>query len=89
MVINHLDVIDAIFAPLEADAPLLVDTYAVLSVTVAFQSFQSVRWRHTQIGKSGRSVKHDQLSLSNSLDVTGQSFNEATLKDCSCLLILE
>ena len=42
VVVHDLDLVDIPLAPLEADSPLVVDPYAVLTGTVALESFQPV-----------------------------------------------
>jgi|APCry1669193181_1035450.scaffolds.fasta_scaffold01795_9 hypothetical protein len=58
--------------PAEANAPLVVDTDAVLSNPTAFQQFQPVAWRHSQVEQLCRGIQQQQFSPGSPLDVTGQ-----------------
>jgi hypothetical protein len=46
MIVDHLNVMSATVTPDEADSPLVVDPYAVLSLSVARESFQAVSRRN-------------------------------------------
>jgi len=49
MIVGNLDVPNVAIAPHEADAPLVIDTDAVLAPTIAVQSLQSIAWRDTKV----------------------------------------
>ena len=49
-VIDDFDLHGALVDPDEADTPLVVYSDAVLSGTVASQRFETMRWRHSQVG---------------------------------------
>ena len=49
MVVDDLDVIRVPVLPAKADAPLIVDANTVLARAVAFELFESVAGRHTQV----------------------------------------
>jgi hypothetical protein len=48
MVVNDFDVIRMSSAPYEADAPLIVDTNAVLPLSIPFQALEAVSWERGQ-----------------------------------------
>lgn len=73
MVIDDFHVICAAVFPPEADAPLIVDTEAVLALTAAFQGFEPVGRRNPQVVKSRRIVEHAQLAPGHLLDIRRQS----------------
>jgi hypothetical protein len=49
VVVNDLDVIRVPVLPAKADAPLIVDANAVLARAIAFEFFESVAGRDTQV----------------------------------------
>ena len=63
MVVDDLDVVGVAFRPPEADAPLIVDANAVLSLSIATERFQAVAWRRAQEIKGVSGVDQEQLSL--------------------------
>ena len=68
MVIRDFDFISMALAPLEADAPLLIDSNRVLPLSVSAQGLQAIpRWRshHAQL-RGGVELK--QLAQSNALE---------------------
>jgi hypothetical protein len=48
MVVNDFDFVRMSSAPYEADAPLIVDTNAVLSLSIPFQALEAVSWQRGQ-----------------------------------------
>ena len=61
MVIDNPDIVRVVFAPAEADAPLVIDADAVLASAFAFQSFQMVAPRHSQFAQLGRGMERQQF----------------------------
>jgi hypothetical protein len=59
--------------PAEANPPLVINTDAVLSLTVAFQCFQSVAWRQLQVAQLARAVQLRELPQGNALNLRRQS----------------
>jgi len=45
MIVNNLHLVSVALFPAEADPPLVVDTDAVLTASIAVKSFQSVPWQ--------------------------------------------
>lgn len=72
MVIDDLDVPGFAVSPDEADAPLLVDPNAVLSLPVIAQSFQAIAGRRPQIVESLRRIDCDKLRARSPLDLRWQ-----------------
>jgi hypothetical protein len=50
------------FAPFEANSPLVIDPYAVLSFPVPTQGFKSIPRRNTQILVLNGCIQHGQFS---------------------------
>jgi len=48
VVIHDFYILDTIISPPEADAPLVVDSDAVLVLSRAFEEFKSVAWRYPE-----------------------------------------
>jgi hypothetical protein len=62
VIVHDLDVVSIAVSPAEADPPLIVDPDAVLSSTVAAESFQSVpRW-YSEILKVHSGIQHPELA---------------------------
>ena len=89
MVVNNFNLINAIFSPLKTYTPLIIDANAVLSLTVAFESFQPVRRWNFEIVKIGGCVKHNQLSLGNPLNILGQLLGELPFEYFFSFLVFE
>ena len=47
MVIHDLDIVRIARSPVEADAPLIVDADAVLTLAIAVKSFETIARRYT------------------------------------------
>lgn len=71
MIICDLDTIGISIDPDKAHSPLVVDPDAMLTLTVAFQRFETIGGRHPQIFQSARVVEHTQLAPGNFLDIPG------------------
>jgi hypothetical protein len=69
MVIHDLDMFCTLFLPTEADAPLIVDTNAVLAGTVAFESFKAISGRNPQIVQPAGNFELPQLPSCNRGDI--------------------
>ena len=76
MVINDLDLVGFTFGPDKADAVLIVDSYAVLSFSVAFEWFQPVSRRAVQVFKIRSGVKHYEFSVRSILNSIVLPFRE-------------
>ena len=63
VVIHYLDVGWTCLSPYEADSPLIVDANAVLSLPVAFQSFQVISGRSLHEIQRLRSIKLGEFSF--------------------------
>lgn len=72
MVINDLNIIRIATFPGKADAPLLVYSYAALSLPVMVQCLQMVGRRDPQGPKNGRRVKDLELDRRHPLEVLRQ-----------------
>jgi hypothetical protein len=69
VVIDNLDFMGVAIAPLEADAPLVVDTDAVLAGPVAAQAFESVSRWDPEIVKALSVVQHPQFPPRHLLNI--------------------
>jgi hypothetical protein len=63
MVINDLDLVGFPFRPDKTDAVLIVDAYAVLPLSLAFQLFEAISRRTVQIFKIRGGVQQYELSV--------------------------
>lgn len=69
MVINDLHVFCAGVSPTKADAPLIVDAYAVFAVSLAFQGLKAIARGYAQVLQSGSDLELSEFAPSNCLDV--------------------
>jgi hypothetical protein len=67
--------------PVEADSPLIIDPYAVLSGTVPAKHFETISWRHTEVIKGSGIVDHTKLSPGYLLDILRQSPRALSMPD--------
>lgn len=63
MVVGNLDIGRACGSPVEADSPLVVDTNAVLSFSVAMESFESIPGRRSEVIDGFGSIENQQLAV--------------------------
>ena len=55
--LRNLHILGAVFAEYEAEAPLLVDADAVLSLAISRERFEPIARRNTQILQTHRRIK--------------------------------
>ena len=63
VVVHDFNVYGANVSPYEADAPLIVDSYAVLTLSIIFQSLQAIARRCFQEAQCLCRIKLRELSL--------------------------
>lgn len=81
MIIYDFDVVSLSIAPLEADAPLVVDANTALSSAVTTEFFKTIgRW-NAQISEVLGVAKHAKLTVSNLLDIVRELSRVLTGKD--------
>lgn len=80
MVIDDLDLFGTCFVPNKADAPLIVDSDAVLTRPVSSQQLQSVSRRGGQVAQLLSLVKLAQFALRYALNVLRQMPCEPAMK---------
>jgi len=68
VIVDYLDVRGSGAGPGEANSPLLVDPDAVLSNSIAAESFKSVSWRHPEVVERFGCVQHHQLPQRHPFD---------------------
>jgi hypothetical protein len=68
VIIHDFYIVGVAIVPDKANTPLIVDTYAVLPCSIAFQCFQMITRRRPQITKFGGNIQLAQLSLGHSLE---------------------
>ncbi len=89
MVIHDLDVVRPVLVPLETDAPLPVDSNAVLARAPAGEKLQLVAgWNAERVDPRG-SVDLQQLPVSGTLDVARQLFRMLAIERLLRLRVLE
>lgn len=81
MVINQFDVEGITVSPNEANSPLIVDSNAVLSRTIAIQGFKAAAGRNGQRFEPGGSVDLKDFSECNPLHIRAKPLYRAPLED--------
>jgi len=89
MVIRDLNVVGISFVPPEADSPLFVDAYAMITGTIAIESLKPVPWRNTEIIKFFRGVEDHKFLPGDSMQVRGDAPRKTTLKDLLGFFVAE
>jgi hypothetical protein len=89
VVVSDLDVGGSGRGPGEADAPLVVDADAVLSLAVAVELFETVAGRDPQVVDGLGGVEDQQLAVRNSLEVGAEFADVRSLPDELGLLVRE
>jgi hypothetical protein len=69
MVIHDLDVLCPRFRPTKADAPLIVNTDAMLASPLTFKGLKAIARRHPQITQLCGNIELSQLPAGNRFDV--------------------
>lgn len=64
MVIDNFHVVWAIFPPLKADSPLLIDANALLAIPVATERFKTIAGKIHQVLNAGGAFKYLQSLFS-------------------------
>jgi len=81
VVINNFNIESIAFTPMEADSPLIINSYTMLSSTFPAKYLQTIgRW-YTQIIKRPGVVNHTKLSPGYLLDLLGQSSRALSVPD--------
>ena len=70
MIVDYLDIVCMSVRPAEADPPLIVDAYAVLSFPIAFQRLQPVPGRNPEMIERTRLVQIEKLAARRAFDGT-------------------
>lgn len=73
MVVGYLNVVGVATGPTETDPPLVIDSYAVLTLAFPFQALESIRWWNAEVGQVSSVVQHSRLSSCNGLNVWWQA----------------
>jgi len=77
VIVNDFNLVRAIGSPHEADAPLVIDTNAVLALPLAFQGLELVAWGNPQAGQVCCGMQLQQLSPRHTLDILEPRHNSA------------
>jgi len=65
VIVCDLDIVGAITHPSKTDAPLVVDSHAVLPHPITFQFFQAIAGRRQQVLEVGGTVEHREFPFSH------------------------
>jgi len=80
VVVNDLNLRSIAVPPNETDSPLIVDSNAVLSRSVALQLLKPVRWRNPKRIQATRRRENFELSRSQALNIPSQPSRKPTPK---------
>jgi len=89
MIIYDLNFIGMTVLPVEADAPLIVDADAQLTLTIAAELFKAVGRRYAKKFKSCRRMYLTKFTQSDRLNVSRQTRRKETFENLFCLLATE
>jgi hypothetical protein len=67
VVIHNLNSVRVSVSPFKANAPLVIDTHAVLALAIPFQSLQPISWQSRERSDIRRRIDHVQLAKSRAL----------------------
>ena len=81
MVIHDFHVEGVALVPVEANPPLIIDPYTVLSGTFPAKHLETISWRHTEVIKGSGVVDHSKLSPGYLLDILRQSPRALSVPD--------
>lgn len=81
MIIRDFDVFRLSLPPYKADAPLVIDPQAMLSLAIPFQGFQSIRGRQMQVLQVDGGVEGIQSHERSLLNVGRELPHELALED--------
>ncbi|HET7540187.1 MAG TPA: hypothetical protein VFK05_09955 [Polyangiaceae bacterium] len=87
MIVDDLDIVRVGSKPAEADAPLIIDSDAVLANPVPGEFLEAIGWRNAEVEEAGRGIKHDELAKGNSLEVRRQSANPLPFEKALCVCV--
>ena len=71
MIVGYLDIVGIATGPGKTNSPLVVDSNAVLSLSIAFQGFESISRRNPKEFKFHRGMNLEKFPTGNALDVGG------------------
>jgi hypothetical protein len=80
MVVRHFDIMSIAFIPAETDAPLVVDTDAVLAAAIARKRLQPICWRDAEIIQTFSDIKLNQLAPRDPVQLRRKMAQELALK---------
>ncbi|AOW93857.1 hypothetical protein BFN03_17570 [Rhodococcus sp. WMMA185] len=78
VVVGDFHIAGAARGPDETDPPLIVDSDAVLPLTVSYQLFQPVTWRNAKVVDVVRGVEDQQFPVCRSLNLWAELAAVAT-----------
>ncbi len=71
MIIYNFHVVRVTFLPFKANPPLIIDPNTVLTQAVAFQFFQTISRRDTQVLQDHSPIEHSQFTQRYLLNIGG------------------
>jgi len=80
VIIDDLNVVGVSVKPNKAETPLIVDSYAMLSLPIAAQSFQTIPWRRYQVTEFGGAIQLTKLAARDGLNCPKAPATLSTMK---------
>ena len=74
MIVDYFNFVRIATIPGKANAILIINPNAVLSLAIAFKLFEMIAWRHSHVFEPCGGVKHRQLSSCNTLRLGATRF---------------
>ena len=87
VIVNNRHVVRVGACPHEADPPLIVDANAMLAGSLAFQLFEPISRKRTQIVETLRGIDREQLTQHRALQFNRVPADSKSLKDPLGMLI--
>jgi hypothetical protein len=89
MIVAYFNTAGRPVVPEKADSPLVIDSYAPLSVAVAEQFFQPVLWGNTKVVDPAGVVQHTQLASRYGLNLVWKTAGKISFPNFSSFVVME
>jgi len=89
MIVTYFNTAGRPVVPDKADSPLVIDSYAPLSVAITGEFFQSVLWRNPKVVETASIVQHTQLAPRNCLNLARKTAGKFSFPDFEGFVVME
>jgi len=77
VIVHDFNVSSAVLGPNKAQAPLAIDSNAVLALPVILQCFQTISWRHLEVIQNYGPLQLGKLAKCRALDIDPAPYTPA------------